>query len=750
MISVSGYFYDVEGRTKLDSKNVTIASTSILSPSDEHLIGIQIDVTQASTFDDYATVSHITSSQKGNINPSYNLFIELLGIPIPVIGTINSSNFVYDENNILKWFKLYYDAIKRRTDAAGENPHTIRFCRSEDFDIYYIEYNPFLYGDSILLKTDNNIRAIDYIFEGGYLYLYSNNVSGIKDYENFYLGCVSFNPTGSVIRLTKSSEISEPTFTVNNENALLFNANEYIGYLQDRLSGRRDFYKSLDGKAIYALVTWRDGNTTWHNIVGIAPTDIFSGTFSWNGNSTSTLGPIQHDGHDWSYTVGFGFQDPYFTSGDIVTNAIYDLSTLSPQESIEYILNDLSAAYIAGVQTNIKEALYEYLIYVSEPKSDITPTDIPSAEEPTNPPQPDNPDPYYDPTSDPQSPQYEPTKDPHSPDYDPSTPATPYRPPSTSGGGNPSVQTEIPSVIPAPETPASYVTTNSMFTLYNPSRGDLDNLANFLWSNTWSVDTFKKIFANPLDCILGLMVMPYLDADVSTKTMNVGNISTGVSMHYFTKQFYDFDCGDIVINEYYASYLDYSPYTKINIYLPFIGDRQLNIDEVMNKTINVKYRFDLASGDCIAFISVNDSVLYSYSGNCAARIPLSANNWGGLMPSLLSGITAVGSAAAGIPALGTAAALAVATMKENISHTGNIQGSAGLMGIQTPYIIINRPRQAFPLNQNKFTGYPSFMTESLYSLNGYTEIEACNLSNIPATGDELIEIDRLLKGGVLL
>lgn len=398
--------------------------------------------------------------------------------------------------------------------------------------------------------------------------------------------------------------------------------------------------------------------------------------------------------------------------------------------------------------------IYQYLmksggVVPEEPGTDVDPEDIPPEDEPPAPIPPDDQDPYYDPTSDPDNPEYDPTKDPDNPQYDPTEPHTPYRPPSQPS--DPPIQQEQPPVdpIPTPETPPSYVTTNAMFTLYNPSGGDLTNLANFLWSPTWSIDTFKKIFANPLDCILGLMVMPHLSATVGTKVMNVGNISTGVTMHYFTSQFYDFDCGTFELMEYYNSYLDYAPYTKVDIFLPYIGDKQLSTDEVMNKTLGVKYRFDLATGDCVAFITVDGTVLYQFSGNCAARLPLAGNNWNGIIPAITGVAISAGSMAAGLPALGAASAAAVSTMKETISHTGGLSGSAGLMGVQTPYLIVTRPRQALPLSQNSFTGYPSFITESLGSLTGYTEVEQCHLEHVPATGAELEEIERLLKEGVL-
>lgn len=450
------------------------------------------------------------------------------------------------------------------------------------------------------------------------------------------------------------------------------------------------------------------------------------------------------NGKSWVDWSAFRF------SGDTQTDGLTAWNFEVPHE--EYPASrDSAASFIASKNFDYDTYtldIYEILTAApgsGEPESDVDP-DNPDKPSPSI--QPDDPDPYYDPESDPENPEYDPTKDPSSPEYDPTQPHTPYRPPSGSGGGNPPVQ-QPQDPVPVPEIPPAFVTNNSMFTLYNPSTGDLNSLAAFLWSPQWSIDSFKKIFANPLDCILGLMVMPHLSAPTSTKEMAVGNIGTGVSMRYFTNQFYDFDCGTFKIEEFYASYLDYAPYTKVNIFLPYIGDQQLDTDEVMNKTIGVKYRFDIATGDCVAFITVDGTVLYSYSGNCASRLPLSGNNWSGMLPAFTGALVATGSMAAGVPALGAGAALAVTSMKQNIAHTGSMAGSPGLMGIQKPYLIITRPRQALPLNQNSFTGYPSFMTESLGSLSGYTEVEACHLEHVPCTAEELEEIERLLKEGVL-
>lgn len=349
------------------------------------------------------------------------------------------------------------------------------------------------------------------------------------------------------------------------------------------------------------------------------------------------------------------------------------------------------------------------------PPSDVDPENPPDPEEPPAPIPPDGEDPYDDP---------------------------PVRPPEDPVG---------PPPVPPPHA------INSRFvTLYTPSLSQLNALAEYLWSPAWSIDGFKKIFANPMDCILGLMIFPALAAPSGSKEVNVGNLSTGVTMSYIDNQYVELNCGSYKITEYYASYLDYDPYTKIEIYLPYIGTHRLSADDVMNKTIQLKYMIDLLSGACVAFLVVEGTTLYTFTGSCATPIPVSGNDWSNMVNGILS---VAGAATAAVISGGSAASMAagavastslfVSSHKEHIRHGGSVASAAGLMSIQIPYLIVTRPRQALPAGQNSFQGYPSFMTESLGSLTGYTEVESCHLEHIPCTDEELKEIERLLKGGVL-
>lgn len=304
-----------------------------------------------------------------------------------------------------------------------------------------------------------------------------------------------------------------------------------------------------------------------------------------------------------------------------------------------------------------------------------------------------------------------------------------------------------------PGLPSISATDAGFMTIFNPTLTQLQDLASYMWSSAFDVDAFKKIFADPADVIMGLSIVPVSVASSTYKTITIGTISTGVQMAVANNQYIELDCGSLNVEEYWGAYLDYSPYTKVEIYLPYIGTRPLSTDDVMGKTVQVKYHVDVLSGACIAYIKCGSSVLYSFTGQCATVLPITGNDWTSAITGALSIAGAIGttiaSGGAAAPMLAGVASTAVNSLKPEIQKSGCVSGSGGLMAIQTPYLIITRPRQAIPDMQNHYIGYPAFATLQMADLYGYTEIESVHLENIPCTLAELEEIETILKGGVL-
>lgn len=350
--------------------------------------------------------------------------------------------------------------------------------------------------------------------------------------------------------------------------------------------------------------------------------------------------------------------------------------------------------------------------------------------------------------------------------FDPQDNTDPYIiDPATWGGGGGDTELD-PDDIEKPEIPElpelSAVDTG-LVTLYTATNAQLQSLGGYLWSNLWDIETnFKKLFADPMNCLIGLSIVPVTPTAGGAQNVKFGNITTNIALNKLSSQFVELDCGSINIKEYVGSFLDYSPYVNISIYLPYIGYRELSPDDVMNDSIHVVYHVDVLSGGCCAMIETGKKgLLYSFNGSCITNVPITAINYSGAIQNAVSavgaGLTTVAGIATGaapVAAVGAVSMLSSAAntamnSKPTIQRSGSMGGSAGLMSYQKPLLIITRPRMSVPDKLNKFVGLTTNVTMKLSQVKGFTQVEHVHLSGIAATEDEKDELMTLLRQGVI-
>ena len=331
----------------------------------------------------------------------------------------------------------------------------------------------------------------------------------------------------------------------------------------------------------------------------------------------------------------------------------------------------------------------------------------------------------------------------------------PYNPNTNPGGGGGETQPSDSITDPALPTISSVDT--GFITLYKPSVSQLNSLASWMWGSL-DVDIFKRVMQSPMDAILGLSILPGIVPSGSSSGVKIGNLDSGISMPKVSNQYVKFDCGSITVKRKWGAFLDYSPYTKSYLYLPFIGIRSIETDSIMGVPIQVKYNIDVMSGACCAFVIANGTTLYTFIGQCSCSVPVTGRDWTNMINGVLGAVSGVasaaGSAASGnllgaVSGIASAASSALSA-KPTIEHSGNMGGMGGLMGIKRPYIIIERPVQAVPGYQNEIIGYPSFVYKYIDQLSGYTEFEQIHLEGLPCTSEELNEIENILLTGVIL
>ena len=314
-----------------------------------------------------------------------------------------------------------------------------------------------------------------------------------------------------------------------------------------------------------------------------------------------------------------------------------------------------------------------------------------------------------------------------------------------------------------PELPSINAASLGLITLYNPSVGVVNSLASYLWSGMFDPASFKKLFADPMGCLIGLSVVPAIPSIQGSKNIMFGNSDTGISCDYLSSNYCNVDCGSVSVDEFVGSFLDYEPYCKLNLFLPYVGFVPLSADDIVGGSINVQYNVDVLSGHCVAFVKHSvKGVMYSYSGNCITNIPITSQSFTGALQSYYTGLAgiagsalgALGSGGAGLVQTGAeiarTAANTVFDMHPTFQRSGSMGGAAAIMGVQTPFIVIQRPRFSVPNRVQKYVGQTSNITMNLSDCSGFTMCDYVHLDGISATSEEIMEMESMLKQGVIL
>ena len=307
-----------------------------------------------------------------------------------------------------------------------------------------------------------------------------------------------------------------------------------------------------------------------------------------------------------------------------------------------------------------------------------------------------------------------------------------------------------------PPAPAPTGSADALYKIYNPTNVQIQQFGAWLWSSNF-VDQLLKVFNDPMQAIISLHKIYATPHTGGTADIKVGYLNSGVSSKWVDRQYIDVDCGSVNVFETSGNVIDYM--SDIRIYLPFIGIVSLDVDDVMRGVVNVKYRIDVITGTCVAFVSITrdagaGGVIYQYTGSMAEVYPLSSGSYMGIITGVLgiaagiAGTIASGGAAA--PAL-IGGAAGVSAMHTKVEHSNGFSGNAGALAAKKPYIIISRPQSAMSNGIGANTGWPANYFVKLSQCSGYTRAKTLHLSGISgATDTELQEIERLLKEGVII
>lgn len=327
----------------------------------------------------------------------------------------------------------------------------------------------------------------------------------------------------------------------------------------------------------------------------------------------------------------------------------------------------------------------------------------------------------------------------------PTTPTDePTQPPATGEGS-----------APVPALPSG--SASSLWAVYNPSQAQLNSFGAWLWSSDF-VEQLKKLFADPMQAIIGVHKVFATPHTGGSQNIKCGYLDSGVASAVVTSQYTTVDCGTASLREYFGNVFDYDPFTKVSIFLPFIGIVPLNTADVMRSTISVKYRVDVITGACLAEVSVSrdggGGILYTYGGSAIVTYPVSSGSYVGAVQAALSTAIGIGSAiATGGASLGASAGMVLGGLshaKTQVQHSGQFSGSSGAMGGKKPYLIVSRPQTRTPSKIGEYKGIPSNAIHKLSSCTGFVKVNEVHIKSKSAYDNEIQEIESLLKSGVII
>ena len=155
------------------------------------------------------------------------------------------------------------------------------------------------------------------------------------------------------------------------------------------------------------------------------------------------------------------------------------------------------------------------------------------------------------------------------------------------------------------------------FTIYEPTNENMQKINDAIFINAADGTTISVLqyFSSYKKFYCKIPVAGY-------KQLKGGRYDFGEQAPYVKEHTIVVDCGSVEIPEQYHSLLDYSPFSRLTIYLPFIGFQELDDKLVVGHTLKVQYVVDVLSGRCLAQLYVDSielkSCIAEYGGTIAA------------------------------------------------------------------------------------------------------------------------------------
>lgn len=348
--------------------------------------------------------------------------------------------------------------------------------------------------------------------------------------------------------------------------------------------------------------------------------------------------------------------------------------------------------------------------------------------------------------------------------------------------------------------------TSSAFTkMYVLTESQVQQLAAELYTAVSAAPTSEEIerynqsvflTQNPIDCIISLKRFP-IDLPYSAAVpMKLGSYTTQVNAAplLYSTGVYSFVFSRSVDNNLYQwfdkSFLDYEPYTKVELTIPFCGTVEIPTTYIYDyDTIDVKLIVDYITGACTAYIQARNITIDSASGDCAVTLPVNGlqsatldsqihsaatardksalTNGLGLIGGAASLIIGIATGGIGLAVAGGAAAIGAAAnmivndknidyelkhMEAPLKQIGSASGAIAQSYDMRCKMRITRPKISADYDAEVYAntiGFACLINTTVNQLSGLT-VGDINLNGLDASDVEKQLIKNAFAGGVIL
>ena len=309
----------------------------------------------------------------------------------------------------------------------------------------------------------------------------------------------------------------------------------------------------------------------------------------------------------------------------------------------------------------------------------------------------------------------------------------------------------------------------TLYSLYN--KLDLEKIAQWFYNQTEKIDIANNVISlKEIPFSLATLNIVPLDTDLKIGGVNVTcnneNIKVGQIVSPATTTV-SVLFGEFNIPRLSGTFLDYSPYAKYELLLPFAPTPVTLPDWCVNKTVSAIFLYDIYTTACQYVIECNGERICSVSGIFGVDRPISAQNVALKDASRLSAQVATASSVLGgvmsattgniggimSGAIGGVSALSQMIMsgKQNYMYTVGANGDSSSVGLcHAVHLKITRTLSAEDSNFTHVYGRPLCRYKKLSSVTGYTKCDNVNTTGLTCSETEKQRIKQLLETGIYI